>query len=185
MIRFQADPLLWGPPNRSRRGDFMLVTIQFPLADLRPFVADPTHRLPTPDWPTPRVGTDFIRLLGQVRDRLFGGVKEWPGEHVFCNASRALRFEPAFSTERGTGTRRRYCAFRRFFSDGEGLARIEVGVGFRGKHPWTLTELFAALHDVASLPVSIGRATQTTQTPLFRAGSPLARLTLDATTSRK
>lgn len=163
----------------------MLVTVQFPLADLRPFAPDPTHRLLTPDWPTPRAGTDFIRLLGQVRDRHLGGVSEWPGEHVFCNASRALRFPKAFSMERVNGSRRRYCAFRRFFSDGAGVARIEVGVGFQGKQLWTLTEFFAALYDAASLPVLIGRAEQTVKTQLLKAASPLARLTLNATTSRK
>lgn len=163
----------------------MLVTVQFPLADLRPFVADPTHRLLTPDWPTPRAGTDFIRLLGQVRDRLLAGVKEWPGEHIFCNAARALRFDKAFSIERVSESRRRYGAYRRFFSDGEGLARIEVGLGFRGTQPWSLTELLAALHDAVSLPVSIGRSGQAVKTRLLEAAPALARLTLQATTSRK
>lgn len=51
----------------------MLLTVQLPLADLRPFVADRTHRLLTPTWPTPRAGTDFIRRLGQVRERLLAG----------------------------------------------------------------------------------------------------------------
>src|ERR1043166_567340 len=94
---------------------FMLVTIQFPFADLRPFVPDPTHRLASPDWPTPRAGVDFIRLLGQVRDRLLGGVKEWPGEHMFCDATHAIRFPSAFSHENVSGTRRRYGRSRPFF----------------------------------------------------------------------
>ena len=121
------------------------------------------------------------RFVGRRR----GGVNEWPGEHIFCNAARAVRFEKAFSVESLTGSRRRYCGFRRFFSDGEGLARIEVGVGFRGRQPWTLPQLLEALHDAASLPVSIGRPQQTVRTLLLQAGPSLARLTLNATTSRK
>jgi hypothetical protein len=163
----------------------MLVTIQFPFADLRPFLGNQTRRLLTPDWPTPRAGTDFIRLLGQVRDRVLGGVKEWPGEHIFCDAAKAVRFDAGFSSARRNGTRLRYCAFRRFFSDGAGLARIEVGIGFGRGQPWTLKDLLSALHDTASLPVSIGRAGKTVKTNLFKAGAPLARLMLNATTSRQ
>lgn len=163
----------------------MLVTVQFPLADLRPFVADPTHRLLTPDWPTPRAGIDFIRLLGQVRDRTLGGVQEWPGEHIFCNATRAIRFDKAFSTDKVSDLRRRYGAYRRFFSDGEGLARIEIGVGFRGRQPWTLPGLLAALHDAATLQVSIGRGKTAAPIQLFKAAPALARLMLNSTTSRK
>jgi hypothetical protein len=161
----------------------MLVTLQFPFADLRPFVDATTHRLLTPDWPTPRSGVDFVRLLGQVAERPFGGVKEWPGEHIFCNAARAIRFTSTFSKTTTRGSR--YGAARSFYCDGDGLARIEVGVEFRGKQPLTLNELLATIHDVAALPVAVGRAGQLVKTELFGAGQALAKLMLHATTSRK
>jgi hypothetical protein len=163
----------------------MLVTTQFPFADLRPFVGDSTRRLLTPDWPTPRAGTDFVRLLGQVRDRRRGGVKEWPGEHIFCEAARGIRFDPSFSGKTTIGARRRYCAFRRFYADGAGFARVDIGVAFSGKEPWTMKELLSALHDAASLPVAIGRGAQTVRAELLKAGPSLARLVLSATTSRQ
>lgn len=163
----------------------MLVTVQFPFADLRPFIAGETNRLLTPVWPAPRVGTDFVRLLGQVRNRRFGGVKDWSGEDVFCNAVHAIRFVPTFATEKWQGKRRRYGAYRRFFADGEGLARIEVGVGFRGSEPWTVPEFLDALHDASSIPVLIGKGKNSVTTKLLSSAKPLARLTLAATTSRK
>jgi hypothetical protein len=163
----------------------MLVTLQFPLADLRPFVPGNTRRLTIPSWPSPKADVHFMRQFGAVRDRFFGGVREWPGEHIFCDASHAVRFDAAFSLGSSLGLTRRYCAFRRFFSDGEGASRVEVGVGFRWMHEWTLKELLALVHDTLSLMVTIGRVANAPKTDLFKADRLLARLVLHASTSAK
>lgn len=160
----------------------MLVTVQFPLADLRPFVPGPTHRLLTPAWPTPRADIDFVRMLGTVRDRRSGGLTEWAGEHIFCDASRAIRFEAAFSVAGMLGVSRRRCAFRRFFSDGEGVSRVEVGIAYRDTLS-TWKELLSVLHQTLALRTTIGRGSNAEKTELFKTDRALARLILRASTS--
>jgi hypothetical protein len=159
----------------------MLITVQFPLADLRPFVADETRRLATPDWPTPRVDVDFIRSFGRVGKR-DESLVEFAGEDVFCDARRAIRFDPAFSIRAALGLGHRYCAFRRYFSDGSGVTRIEVGVGFRdGK----LDDFPKILEETLNLPVKIGRGEKAEKTTLLRADRPLARMVMRASTKGK
>ena len=122
----------------------MLVTVQFPLADLRPFVADPTYRLLTPDWPTPRAGP--ISCASSDKFAIACSPESKNGRASTSSATLRGRFDSThFSIQKVSDTRRRYGAFRQFFSDGEGLARIEVGLGFRGKQPWSLTEFLAAV----------------------------------------
>jgi hypothetical protein len=158
----------------------VLITVQFPLADLRPFVATETRRLVTPDWPTPRPNLDFIRSFGRVKDRPGGGLTEFAGEHIFCDAARAIRFDTTFSIAGALGVAERYCAFRRYFSDGEGVSRIEVGVGLRGN---TKPDKFLSiLESTVALPVKIGRGEKAETTALLRADRPLARMILRAST---
>jgi hypothetical protein len=163
----------------------MLLTVQFPLADLRPFVSGPTNRLLKPPWPRARADEEFVRLFGPVRKRVKGGVDEWPGEGIYCNAARAIRFSPAFSAGGMLRLTNRRGAFRRFFSDGEGASRVEIGIRVRRKDEWELKELLGALHDTLSLSVSIGRRNNVEKTELIKAGRPLARLVLRASTSAK
>jgi hypothetical protein len=163
----------------------MLVTLQFPIADLRPFVPGETHRLVTPAWPNPRADVDFIRLFGPVRNRHRGGVAEWPGEHIFCNATHAIRFDAKFSVGGLLGITGRKCAFRRFFSDGRGTSRIEVGIAFRPRNDWTLKSFLGVLHDTLKLPVTVGRGPEAATPNLFRAESALAKLVLRASTHTK
>jgi hypothetical protein len=163
----------------------MLLTVQFPLADLRPFVPAPTKRLLKPPWPRARADEDFVRLFGPVRKRVRGGVDEWPGEGIYCDAGRAIRFSSAFTVGAMLGVTSRYGAFRRFFSDGEGASRVEIGIRVRRKDQWALKKLLELLHDTLSLSVTVGRNDEATKTELIKAGKPLARLMLRASTSAK
>src|ERR1043165_5351178 len=164
----------------------MLLTVQFPLADLWPFISGSTNRLLKPPWPRARADEDFVRLFGSVRKRLKGGVDEWSGEGIYCDAAPAIRFTPALELGGMFDATRRRGAFRRFFSDGEGASRVEIGIRVRRKGVWwTLKELLEALHDTLALNVTIGRGDHAVKTQLIKAGRPLARLVLRASTSAK
>jgi hypothetical protein len=103
----------------------MFVLVQLPFADARCFVAR-AERLLKPPWPLVEPDRDFVRAVGQVRERRRGGVTPWVGEEVYCDARRALRIEP----DDRVGRRGR-CRFRRYLSDGKALTRIEVGISLR------------------------------------------------------
>ena len=102
----------------------MFLQLQFPIVDSRLFVTEKSYRLQAPAFPLASLG-EFLRLHGAIRFRQGGGVEEWSGEEVFSQANRALRFPTAIS---GSLIRSLFkCVFRRFYSDGEAVARIEVG----------------------------------------------------------
>jgi hypothetical protein len=109
----------------------MFVVVQFPFADFRPF-SDSTAaaRSLTPSWPPrTRLPAQFLRRFGRACDRYRGVDYAWTDEKSFCRANRALRF-PALPL-RSTGWERHvHCAFRRLFSDGLAVARLEAGFAF-------------------------------------------------------
>lgn len=100
----------------------VLVLVQLPFADARPFVAD-ARKLRIPPWPQAEPYSEFVRAVGQVRKRRRGGVYPWLGEDVYCDARRALRIKAT-----GQEGRHGLCRFRRYLSDGGALSRIEVGI---------------------------------------------------------
>lgn len=112
----------------------MLIVAQFPLADSRPFLEAPspiTHRLPFPSWPLPRANREFVRGSGIVRERRRGGIDTWPGEEAYCMAHRALKFPPRLDNIRlndATDNISFLCAFRRYYSDGSAVSRVEIGL---------------------------------------------------------
>lgn len=109
----------------------MFVTIQFPFADVRQFVSSPTYRLPSPTWPLPLPNIEYVRASGVIRNRWRGGIEFWPGEESYCNARRAVRFQPSLAS-RPLGSLGRSWSidrvFRRFTFDGEVVARMEIGL---------------------------------------------------------
>ncbi len=108
----------------------MLLALQFPLADSRPFVKDSGLRR-IPRWLEPRPDEEFLRYFGMIRLRKSGGLPGWVGENEVCEANQALRFP------RGLGSVpadqdwliRLHCLYRRFYSDGYAIGKYEVGVG--------------------------------------------------------
>lgn len=101
----------------------MLIVFQMPMADLRPFRAAATRRK-APHWPTPDVGTEFLRYFGPVADRNQYKRKAlaWKDEQFFIDAGRALALVP-FAGDRAKWT----CAFRRLLTDGSAVVRFEIG----------------------------------------------------------
>lgn len=113
----------------------MLAALQLAFTDVRRFLDIDTGRLDRPSWPLANVGSDFIRSFGVIERRMRGGIIEWPGEELYCNASRALRFnQPVITFQPPSNPRSRatrLCAFRRFLADGCAVARYEVGFAFQ------------------------------------------------------
>jgi hypothetical protein len=163
----------------------MLVTLQFPLADSREFVAFDTGKLVRPVWPIPLADHDFIRSFGMVRSRWNGGVTGWIGESQVCDAHNALRFRdlarlalPGFAPSEPLRI-----AFRRFYSDGLALAKFEVGIALPELAPGIQIQRQAfnrLLDQQVEVPNPPGPPEST---KLLQAGRFLARLYLASSTA--
>jgi hypothetical protein len=165
----------------------VFVTVQLPLTDARHFVEAETWRLPRPVWTLARDQGDFIRATGPLRPRSRGGIWPWPGEEVYCDAKRALRFWPPLGQfwvtvgEDLVGFR---CAYRRLCADGVAVARMEVGLGVRSVGSgFKEDDLVHLVAGVMEIPVLVRQLEATTATRLLQAGQPLARRILRSTTA--
>lgn len=168
----------------------MFVNIQLPFADLRPLLDEDVGRLPLPGWPNPQVDSEFVRSVGAVRQRRAGGAAPWMGEGYFADATRALRFPPQFARWPygfGWGSTTMRNVFRRFFSDGRAVTRIEVGFAPRNRN-LPLEELdgqglLGLIAACLSVPVRLKSADDgKVTTELVLSGRELARHLIRATT---
>lgn len=162
----------------------MLLVIQYPIADARDFVAEPTAALGYPSWPAAQPDRDFVRFFGMVRQRPRGGLSGWVSEHVTCEADNALRLGDLspYRDGRFRAVVPLRIAFRRFYYDGRVVGKFEIGLHlelerdarFAGVRKLQLLRL--ARH-VLDLPVSIPDPEGgMSKTRLAAAGPPLARL---------
>ena len=171
----------------------MFVVLQHPFADLRAFDADACGRIRNPPWPLAQVGVNFVRSSGSIQPRLGGGVDEWEGEDLYCDASSALRFPDRMALlRRGPAALPTRCgySFRRFYSQGM-TARIEVGLRLSAEEPPPADAIEAgrlwreALFSWLSLEVRVGpRANRAPAARLIDTGPALATHYLRASTYR-
>jgi hypothetical protein len=158
----------------------MLLTIHYPIADLRRLVEAETDRLAQPSWPLPLEQKQFVRFLGPIESRPRGGLNGW-GDDFFCVADRGIRFV-------GTGPfvgppLRRHFAFRRFFFDGQIAARFELGVALVASDGAAVTGKF--IDDFLSTPLAISDARGgRTASSVAAAANPLRSLYQRATTKK-
>lgn len=143
----------------------MLVAMQFPFAEARPFLPTPSYRLTRPVWPLPEPGKDFVRQFGPVSRSEAGGVENWPGEGNYCRATSAIRFDGSVdgflkiypSVRQNFGG-----VFRRFVYDGLAVSRIEVGFGQRqltaDGSPQREDQWIVLLRDVVEMTVRVPSA---------------------------
>lgn len=108
----------------------MLVNCQFTLCDARPFGADADTLLGVPNWPLPLDGVEFERCFGLVKRRRRGGIEVFEDELYYARAVGGLRFDRLEVQSVGEKPNAfvPYGAFRRLFSNGGAVARIEVGL---------------------------------------------------------
>jgi V8-like Glu-specific endopeptidase len=168
----------------------MFILGQIPFADARPLVSQDTGRLPMPTWPQAEPGKQFVRSVGGVRKRRRGGLDPWPGEEYYCDARRALRFTPpggptAFSLDGGAV--RLVPAFRRYFSDGTAVVRLEVGLSCRMQLPTPpildAGDAVTIMGAAAAVPIAVGTSATGQSAPLAQSGPRLAKHLLRCTTA--
>lgn len=135
----------------------MLITIQFPISDARPFLGKPL-RLERPLWPIPLEGEEFVRGFGGIKARRLGGLGNWVGENAHCHAEKVVRFEGATGSLTGQSAKLSLkVSFRRLFADGVSMAKFEVGLGISESaakriEAWDLGKLVS---EIASLKASV------------------------------
>src|SRR5207249_9662267 len=135
----------------------MFVSFQFPLCDVRAFVTGPTNKLASPAFPIPKPHKDFVRGFGLVHPRRRGGLEHWVGEHVYCDAAQAIKFDCALSVYPiGISSVSLSCVLRRFFSSGGCVSRIEIGFRLRSREELRLdaADCLELIKKSCEIPVS-------------------------------
>jgi hypothetical protein len=115
-------------PRFVQRSIVLLVSLIYPIADLRQFVAD-TGRLARPVWPTPSDHRDFVRFIGSRQERIHEGLEDWVGEGLHIDARRGIRFGASSDPATSSNLPRPFIgAYRRLFFDGIAVAKLELGL---------------------------------------------------------
>ena len=181
----------------------MFAVVQFPIADARGFAVDPDPRLDVPRFDKPATvgGAEFLRCFGRPVDRRLKPDPELKDERAYFRARGALSFvdlqQQLLPGTNAAGAPQPI--FRRFFSNGEAVIRVEIGLRVNtipGK-PGSPAELIATAHELMSLPTrvplyaepkanSAGKfivTRNTAEKPLIEQGDALARLFTVATSA--
>jgi hypothetical protein len=111
----------------------MLFIIQYPITDVRKFINTDAYYLSVPSWPLPRINREFIRNFGITENRKKGGINDWPSEGSYCTANNLIiipHLEKQYIFTEGDFKKAAECVFRRFYSDGNSVCRIEIGFKF-------------------------------------------------------
>lgn len=155
----------------------MLLTALIPLSDARPFTADAAPRLCVPCWPLPQPGRQFVRSFGCVQRRPRGGHEFWNDEAFFTSAHRAVRFDRLERQQLAPGFQPR-CSFRRLFSDGTAVARLEIGISHRyALAPLSESDCSETITRFLNLPMRVMQACgEMVPTPLAKMGPSVAKL---------
>jgi hypothetical protein len=165
----------------------MLLHLQFPIADLRS-IAKLHTKLPVPSWPSPVVHEEFVRSFGGVRRRWGGGISGWVAESEFCDARKAIgRIDGKALRYFSECNIRFRTVFRRLYSDGLALAKVELGLGSGDGHMYyeapeegTSAPLFQdveeLLREIFSLSIKVKKPNGSGEVELSQAGKSLAAL---------
>ena len=158
----------------------MLFHIQFPIVDLRSFAPQRELRLPVPGWPRPLVNEEFVRSVGQIRQRRRGGLEGWVGDEFYCDARRAIKLDLSKSRDLRI-------AFRRFYFDGAIVGRFEIGLALEEstREPSSV-DLVALVRRILNLEAQIrspGRPSKRFR--LIAIAKPLARLYASASSKHR
>lgn len=186
------------PLYACRIGVLMLITFQFPLADCRELIPK-AFKLAKPLWPAASSHGDFIRALGPIKMRRRGGLPGWIGENLVCEGWNGIKFKGGmpdrkFHTQRG-GIINARIAFRRFYSDGNVLSKVEIGfsVSHQRKRELILSrnDLRNILRKIMDCPLVFseqydddGKRREETEVKLISAGPNIAKKILVNTTEQ-
>ncbi|MFL6662408.1 MAG: hypothetical protein ACJ8G7_09520 [Rhizobacter sp.] len=142
----------------------MLVLVQFPFADLRPFAGSTPPAARKPNWrlPPDPIRPDFVRGFGSMRKRAnlsSDVIVNWPGEAWYAGAGSGLRLPELTAANFpsvGFPLAPRF-VLRRLYSDGVALWRLEIGIAFEVPVPLTAKQAHGLIHDVLAMPVRVRR----------------------------
>jgi hypothetical protein len=170
----------------------MHIIFEFPIVDCRPLLPDEDGKLTNPEWPTPPDSAkSFIRHFGAVKERNAGGSTDWTGEAYYCNTHLALQYDDLHKKGYPLSTGRQsaiYNSYRRFYSDGYFVGKIEAGfvdnTEKKGEAPG-LENIKINLSDVlnhyADLPVKVDDK----DFKLYKAGTALTKKYYGESTSKE
>ncbi|NUO79973.1 hypothetical protein HUU05_07840 [candidate division KSB1 bacterium] len=171
----------------------MIIVLQFPISDARPFCPDHGQRLDKPYWPSPvtAIHPQFVHFFGRAVARRRGADAAWSDESAFCLAKRALRFDNLGKQRVGAAHHPMVprVAFRRLFCDGRAVARVEIGISENPRagrlKGLDSASVLAIISEVCALSTWVPQpeAEQREWKPLLRQGKNLTRLFAAATTS--
>jgi hypothetical protein len=206
----RPSPTLVGGEGASKlRCRLMLLTLRYPMVDLRQFCQadyDQSIKLP-PTWTEDH---DFVRSFGPVTRRQLGPVDQWPTERIFGRFDQVLRFPvgfPVILTESVGGVINFYGINRRLFpaTERDDLFHLDVQIAGSswafppGERPeWTLSRsglgstygdptfnLLKFLKGLLDTPVVVhGPGNATKSAPLRKAGTLVADSFESATMTR-
>lgn len=107
----------------------MFITLQFPIIDYR-FLQFDFIRTKRPNWPNAEKN-DYVRYIGHIFDRRPPYLGPYDGEKKYCSASHVINLcgtgKEHFFKSLHHSTSRSRILFRRFQSDGNCLAKFEIG----------------------------------------------------------
>jgi urease gamma subunit len=106
----------------------MIIFYQIPIVDFRLFIDEHSGKLPSPFWPTPEVGKEFVRSFGSIKQRGKGGIKGWMLEDKLCAAKKAIRILdiPPFKESVKSEQIKLKCVARLFYFDGLAVGKFEI-----------------------------------------------------------
>lgn len=109
----------------------MLIVLQIPVADLRPFLETPS--VVGPYWPLPpdpqRRG--FLRGVGglcKLNDAGASPIKDWPTDAWYVNARKAIRLPPSTFPQASEVKKQPARVLRRISSDGGAVWQVQFGI---------------------------------------------------------
>ncbi|MDO6427563.1 hypothetical protein Q4489_11085 [Thalassotalea sp. 1_MG-2023] len=141
----------------------MLITVQFPICDIRRFSEEDKSKLPYPVWPMAEFGT-YIRSTGKIIARPLGGLKSWVGENKVCDAKNALKFPSGFTGYKSLPQYKVKPIFRRFYFDGKISGKYEIGFEIKaasGKLNISGHELSSLILEVLQTKIKLPFSSQT------------------------
>jgi len=160
----------------------MMITIQFPIADLRSFLQSGQKR-PTDNLLDLDSSRQWLPYFGRARRRLRGGVGPTSTEDRYVDASNAIRFPDSLdrpSVERAYGVAGFQVAFRRLLDAGTPVARLQLGLVPSSSDAATMP-LQTILDLAVSIPVRIRVGDDWLEQPLAVAGRDIAEAVRAAT----
>ena len=168
----------------------MLLVLQLPLADLRPFTSTPQVVGPMWTLPPDPQRRGFLRGVGALRTLRDVGaapINEWPTDAWYVDARAALRL-PGFGDQAFAHSTRAFGVpvralgtVRRIACDGKALWQVQLGLRFGPAAPRDFAALRALIDDFLALPVQLDAGAAR---PLLALRSRLAARLAQASTPR-